>query len=169
MAKEKKAKKKKKSVARFSLVGMVFLISAFIFMPTTILVLAGMMPTIVVIIGSVGKSSKTMTVGALNFAGCFPFLLDLWTSGHSLEMALHIISDPRTIIVMYAAAGIGYLIDWSMGGIVKTIIIQRAQSRLRDIKNAQEELARRWGPEVSGEIPLDPHGYVLDARPKDKK
>ena len=103
-----------------------------------------------------------MTVGSMNLCGCLPFLLDLWTTKHTMEYAVSLITDPRTIIVMYAAAGIGYMIDWALSGIVATLMIQRSTSRLSAIRKRQEEMIVRWGPEVAGEMLLDTEGFPLD-------
>lgn len=156
-------RKKKKIGAKGQLLGIVGLFTAIVFMPTTIVLLMGMMPTIVAaVIDRTGKGTKALTVGAMNIAGCTPFLIDLWTKGHTPEMAVTIISDPRTMIVIFSAAGIGYLISWAMSGIVGTIMIQRGGGRLKDIKKRQASLIERWGREVTGDIPLDPYGFPLD-------
>ena len=103
-----------------------------------------------------------MTVGAMNLCGCVPFLMDLWTTSHTAEFAIGLIADPRTIIVMYAAAGIGYMVDWALSGIIATIMIQRATSRLDAIRVRQDEMIVRWGREVTGEILLDSEGFPVE-------
>ncbi|MCC7304799.1 MAG: hypothetical protein IT558_00910, partial [Alphaproteobacteria bacterium] len=89
-------------------------------------------------------------------------LLRLLEQGHDLENALEIVSDPTAIVVMYAAAAVGYLIDWSVAGLVANILFQKAISRQKAIKERQKAMVERWGMEVSGQIPLDPHGFPLD-------
>ena len=80
-----------------------------------------------------------------------------------------LITDPRTIIVMYSAAGIGYMIDWALSGIIATIMMQRATSRLKAIRERQEEMVVRWGPEVTGELLLDSEGFPLEDAPPPAK
>lgn len=172
-------KKKKKSITwRGQLLGLMGFLAAVVFMPTTIVLLLGMIPTVVAtVIDRTGQGTKALTVGAMNLAGCSPFLIDLWTKGHTSENAVTIISDPRTMVVIYAAAGIGYLISWAMAGIVGTIMVQRGGVRLKEIQKRQSELVERWGREVTGEIALDPYGFpleapdqvVMDVKPKDQK
>lgn len=158
-------KRKKKTVTwKGQLLGLCGFIAAVVFMPTTMILMLGMIPTIVAgVIDKDGKGTKALTVGAMNLAGCTPFLIDLWTRGHTAEMAVTIVSDPRTIIVIYAAAGIGYLINWAMAGIVGTIMVQRGHLRLKDIQKLEEALVERWGREVTGDLPLDPYGFPLEA------
>ena len=92
-----------------------------------------------------------------------PFLLDLWGE-QTFRHALVIIANPRTEIVMYSAAALGYLIDWAMGGIVRTVMMQTASLRLKDIDRQKTALVKRWGEEVTGAVPLDAQGYPLEKK-----
>lgn len=168
MAKTKNKIRKRRGGIRGQLLSLFAFITAVVFMPTTILLFIGMLPTLVAgLVDRTGKGTKALTVGSMNLAGCAPFLFDLWKRGQTADNALMIITDPRTIIVVYCAAGIGYLIDWAMSGIVATIMIQRSGFRLKEIKNRQATLVERWGPEVTGNMPLDAEGFPLDD--KDEK
>lgn len=137
-------------------------LAAVLFMPTTILLVIGMLPTVVAALVDRRGGARAITVGSLNLCGCMPFLLDLWMTDHTTAVALGIIKNPSTIIVMYSAAGIGYLIDFALSGIVATIIVQRSTARLETIRKKQEELVTRWGKEVTGEMPLDAEGFPLE-------
>jgi hypothetical protein len=108
------------------------------------------------------KKSKAVTVGALNLAGCMPFLMDLWTTEHTLEKSISIILNPMAIVVIYSAAGIGYLVDWGLSVIVASFLYERGQARKKAIEARQVELIERWGKEVTGLIALDPQGFPLD-------
>jgi hypothetical protein len=144
----------------FSIFG---LLMAVVVMPTTAMLSIGMLPTFVALFVDRSRAkTKAITVGALNLAGCMPFLLQLWTHGHSFQQAMEIVSDPRAVVVMYAAAGIGYIIDWVLTSFVAGLLYQRGESRRKEILKTQEELIKRWGREVTGEIPLDEYGFPLD-------
>lgn len=159
----KKTKRGQKKSGWGLQVMMIFgLLAAVLFMPTTILLVVGMMPTVVAGLIDRKGGARAITVGALNLCGCIPFLMDLWTKGHTTELAVNLIADPLTIIVMYAAAAIGYMIDWALSGIVATILVQRSTSRMEVIRKRQEELVARWGREVTGELPLDSEGFPLE-------
>ncbi|PJB71097.1 MAG: hypothetical protein CO093_06045 [Alphaproteobacteria bacterium CG_4_9_14_3_um_filter_47_13] len=160
-------RKKKKISGRGQVIGIACFFTAIVFAPTTIVLFIGMIPTIVAaLLDRSDKGAKALTVGAMNLAGCTPFLIDLWIRSHTPEMAIKIIADPLTIIVIYSAAGIGYLISWSMSGIVGTIMVQRSVSRMKDIEKRQEALVERWGQEVTGEIPIDSEGFPLETEEK---
>lgn len=164
--KSKAEKPKKKSRARAGFraqVMFIFLvIAAAVFMPTSVMLCIGMMPTLVAnLIDRSRRKSKVLTVGAMNLAGCTPFLLQLWYSEHTLERSLELVLNPLTIVVMYVAAAIGYLVDWAVTGFVAGLLYQKGLARQKDIINLQEALVRRWGPEVTGEIPLDNQGFAV--------
>jgi hypothetical protein len=157
------AKKKKIITWQTQIFSIFGVLMALVVMPTTALLSVGLLPTFVA--GFVDRSpgrTKAITVGALNLAGCFPFLLQLWSQGHTFDRAISIVSNPTAIITMYAAAAVGYFIDWTLTGFVAGIMRQRGQARLKVIAETQEELIKRWGREVSGEIPLDEYGVPLE-------
>jgi len=102
----------------------------------------------------------------MNLAGCSPFLLDLWMKGHNFEKSFSILSDPMAVVVMYAAAAVGYLIDWAMVGLIENILYQKGLARQKSIKKTQGDLIERWGPEVTGDVALDEYGFAVE--PNDK-
>lgn len=160
------AKKKKKPRSTWK--AQIFLIATLMlgvmFSAMAVILLVGMIPTIVALIvdRSQGRM-RAMTVGAINFAGCTPFLVEVFKKGNTIETAITYITQPRTIVVMYMAAGMGYLIDWAMTGIVSAIMVQRAKGRIKEIKKNQKDLIERWGPEVTGTIPLDEFGFPKES------
>jgi hypothetical protein len=156
------AKKKTKMSGTFMVMSVMSILLALVFLPTTLFLILAMLPTIVAaVVDRTKKGTKTITVGAMNLAGCTPFLIDLWTRSHTTEMAMTILTNPQTMIVVYCAAGIGYLIDWAVTGIVASIMVQRGEARLKDIKKRKENLEDRWGREVSGAVPLDNYGFPI--------
>jgi len=162
--KKKRPVAKKNKGAGFLILGVTVLGSAALFLPTTIILMIGMLPTAAAaFVDKSGKNLKALTVGGMNLAGTMPFLFDLWASDHTMGNAFRLITNPRTIIVIYCAAAIGYMIEWAMTGIVTAILSQRAEMRLRDIKKAQDRLVQKWGPEVTGELPLDESGFPLES------
>ena len=146
----------------FSVVG---LLMAIVFLPTTFVLSISMLPTFAAFLVDRSKrKSKAITVGAMNLAGSVPFLLELWTEGHNFERGIEIITNPQAIIVMYAAAAVGYLIDWAMTGIIASFLLQRGKARAKSIKKRQAELIERWGKEVTGEVLVDKYGFTIEAK-----
>ncbi len=147
---------------RGRVLGIFGLVVAIACLPSAMILLFGMMPALVAaLLDRSRQSAKALTVGAMNLAGCSPFLIELWTKGNKFDMAMTIITNPRTIIVIYSAAGIGYMLDWALTGIIAAFMMQNGQKRRKEIDRQLAALIKRWGPEVTGEIPLDPYGFPL--------
>lgn len=168
------AKKKKSSAAgwKIQLLIIVGLIGAVLFSAMAAILLIGMIPSIVsLIVDQTKGKTRTLTVACVNFAGCTPFLVEVFRKGNDMSTAIQYILEPRTIVVMYLAAGMGYLIDWAMTGIVSSIMVQKAKRRIKDIERQKKDLIERWGPEVTGTMPLDQFGFpieVADAKSADE-
>lgn len=157
--------KSNKKIGVKSIITLVILITlSLVFSSTSIILIFGMLPTFVAIfIDNSKEKLKPLTVGAMNLAGCFPFILELWLDKiHDVSSALDKILEPRTMVIIYLAAAIGYLIDWAMTGIVASISYQNGQSRLKEIEKLQKKLEERWGPEVRGEMQLDEYGFPTE-------
>jgi hypothetical protein len=171
MAKDKKPEAPKAEIKksrkggfgwRARVLWIVGLVMAIVFLPSAVLLLFGMLPTIMAALFDRKRNGvRGLTVGAMNLAGCSWFLIELWTKGNQFPTAVAIISSPQTIIFIYSAAAIGYMIDWALTGIVAGLMLQRGQARKKDIVKQQAQLAQRWGREVTGEIPLDPQGFPV--------
>jgi hypothetical protein len=147
-----------------------FIIVAVLFAPTTLLLFVGMLPTLCAkLIDKTKERTKVLTVGFMNFAGCFPYWFQLAQQGHDLDTALRILGEPMTIVIMYCAAAVGYLIEWLVAGIVASIKVQLGKARLVEISRIHEEMVEKWGPEVSGDIPMDAYGFAIKDDDKDNE
>lgn len=159
---------KSKKSASFGWKGQILLISfmmtCVLFSSMAVILVVGMIPTIVAaIVDRTEGRMRAMTIGAINFAGCAPFMIEVFKKGNNLETAITYILEPRTIVVIYFAAAMGYLIDWAMTGIVSSILVQKTKGRLKDIQKMQKDLTDRWGVEVTGTVPLDEFGFPRDS------
>jgi hypothetical protein len=156
-----KRKKLPKAVAkRLKILGSALLVLGIVFHPTTLVFIIGMMPTLgASLIDRTRSKFLTISVGLLNFAGCLPVILHLWETGHNITNALELTVQARTIIFMYVIAALGYIIDFSLTGIVSNVLVQRGKSRITAIEKRQKQLVERWGVKVNGKIPLDDEGF----------
>lgn len=155
-------KKKKSSGWKGHVFLIVALISSVMFSAIMIIFVIGMIPTLVA--GVVDKTHgriRCLTVGAMNFAGCAPFMIEVFKKGNDISTAVTYMVQPRTIVVIYFAAAMGYLIDWAMTGIVSSIMVQRARGKLKAMEKHKKELVERWGAEVTGTLPLDEYGFAV--------
>ncbi|MAE50997.1 MAG: hypothetical protein CMH27_04230 [Micavibrio sp.] len=160
---KKKNKNKKKMGWRGQILMLSGIMTAAVFLPSTVLLLIGMIPTpFALLTDRTRGKNKVITVGAMNVAGCSPFLFELWTTDHSFVQTMAIVTDPFAIVVMWSSAAVGYIINWAMTGLVTATLYQRGQSRQKAIQKRQQELVERWGQEVTGNLPLDPQGFPVD-------
>ncbi len=131
----------------------VIVVAGLIFLPTSMLLLVGMLPSLVsVLFSSKGVGAKSSTVAAMNLAGCAPFVLDLWSSGNDFEASVDILFSSQTIMVMYLAAAFGYMIDWVVTGLVSSFLYQKGILRMKDIRKRQKFIIKRWGAGVAGDV-----------------
>lgn len=146
----------------FTIIG---LTCAVLFAPTTMILLFGMMPTIAAnVIDKSRQKSRAISVGMMNFAGCVPFLMELWMSPapNSFDGAIAILLQPKTIIIIYVIAAAGYAIEAAVTGMVATMMQQRAHARLKSIETQLKELTNRWDEYVDGATPLDDFGFPAE-------
>ncbi len=135
------------------------------FLPTTILLGIGLLPTFAALLmDPTPDRIKTLSVAAMNIAGLTPFLLELWTSGRAQSVAesFSIIAQPANVITIYAAAAAGYIIFYTISNLVSTFMLERGKARLRDVESKMVDLERKWGREVTGAVPIDGSGFPID-------
>lgn len=131
------------------------MVLAALFFPTTVLFCGGLLPTLIAaLVDDRPQKTAWLTVGAMNFAGIVPAWFDLWHAGHTLKAAFDILSDPKTIIVAYTAAAIGWAIFFQVPKIIIAFMIRRAEARMREIEKRKRELLRKWGNEIAADVPL---------------
>ncbi|MFP4098783.1 MAG: hypothetical protein ACLFU1_08385 [Alphaproteobacteria bacterium] len=150
----KKSKSKKKGFSFKTRAWLAFIIAVgIVFLPTSILLLAGMLPSIVAFAVIPRQAmAKVSTITALNLAGCIPFVFKLWASGNDFEASLDIVTNSRYLSVMYLAAAFGYMIDWVVTGIFSSFLYQRGIRRMETIKKRQKKLVEQWGEDVSKKL-----------------
>lgn len=159
--KDKKRKSRKTKSMVFGLFFLTMALGSF-FPAASMIMTIGMMPTIVILLLSSEENRiRAAIIGALNFAGCFPFLLDIARGGHLVSHAFELISDPLTIVIIYSAAAIGYAIEWAVSGIASNILYERASIRYRALVKKQQEMVELWGESVTGKLMLDAEGFPL--------
>jgi hypothetical protein len=106
-----------------------------------------------------------LTVGAMNLAGCAPFLADLWFDGHTVQAAVGIITNVFAWMSFYGAALFGWAIYSTTPSVVSTFMAMTAGRRITAMRDQQKELVQKWGPDVEsvyeperkpGDVPMGP-------------
>ena len=119
-------------------------------LPSMIVVFVGMVPSIVALV--VDRSPRkygTLTIAALNFAGVLPYLVKLWAKSQNLENALNIVVDVFALMVMYGAAGFGWMIFLTIPTFVASIFMVISQRRIAVLRENQRKILEEWGESVA--------------------
>ncbi|MDP2206044.1 MAG: hypothetical protein Q8K65_07025 [Alphaproteobacteria bacterium] len=133
------------------------MVTAMLFYPTTVLFCGCMLPAFVAaLIDNKPDRTAGLTVGAMNLAGTVPALLDLWEMGGRIDHALALLLQPQTLLFAYAAAACGWVIYFQVPGVVSGVLVKRGQKRLVDIDRRQQDMIRKWGPQIAAEAPKQP-------------
>jgi hypothetical protein len=119
-------------------------------LPLCLIALPGMMPSIAACFLD-GRRTRYLgyTVGVMNFAGVFPFLLVTAQGGMTLEVAAAKLSDPFAWIVMYGAAAIGYLTAAATPPLARLCIEIQSGQRRRALEAMAKAMRSEWGDEVA--------------------
>lgn len=125
--------------------------------PTVIVLAVALVPTGVAFILERGKGYYGgLTVGAMNVAGTAPYLVDLWTEGHTMVNAVGIITNVFAWLVFYGAALFGWAIYSTTPAAVSAFMTMTAGHRITALRATQRELVQKWGPDV--ESVYEPEG-----------
>ena len=117
--------------------------------PTVIVLAVALVPTGVAFIMERGKGYYGgLTVGAMNLAGTSPYLADLWTQGHTVSVALGIITNVFAWLMFYGAALFGWAIYSTTPSAVSAFMTMTAGNRIAGMRAQQKELVQKWGPDV---------------------
>jgi hypothetical protein len=133
------------------------LVTAVIFLPTTIVWSICMLPTLVAaIIDNHPQKTAWLTVGAMNAGFTVPIWFSLLESGQysmldagrAIPAAFQLIGQPTTIMISYAGAAIGWFVYYKVPPLVAAFVQSKNERRLRDIDKRQKALIKKWGEGV---------------------
>lgn len=123
------------------------------FFPTILLLLIGMAPSIVAYV--IDKRPRKVTaraIGYLNFAGCLPYALKLWTGQNTISGVLTLVGDPSALMIMYSSAAVGWTLNFIMAPIMAAYLAVQHEAKARSLSSRQEELIKEWGADVKGQF-----------------
>lgn len=119
-------------------------------LPTVIVVVVALLPTIVSYITDRSPDKySSYCIGGVNFAGTFPFLMDLWMGDHSFSAAKDMVTDVFNLGAMYSAAAVGWLMFTFIPPVVGAFLTVLSQRRVATLRNEQRELIEEWGESVT--------------------
>lgn len=130
-----------------ALIGGAFML---ISLPTVMLVVFGLLPSIVAwIVDRTEQKYATACVFGLNFSGLFPFLLEIWFEDHSLDAATRIMTDVFDLMIIYGAAGFGWMLYMALPPFVTTFLSVMSEHRVTILKENQANIIEEWGEGVA--------------------
>lgn len=150
------ARPRKSGKLKFFTLAIISGLSLLFVMPSFILVMAGMIPTLVSLVTDDDKEkSPTVAIGSMNFVGTLPFLIDLWSRGQTIGNVVNIMSQMTTWVVIFGAAAMGKLIIFAVPQATATITLANAERRLKLLNENLNSLKAAWGPDVATTKPLN--------------
>ena len=130
---------------------MIMAIGAVAMLPTTIIIVLGLIPTwVAYVVDDSRDRSLGRVVLCLNFAGVLPSLLRLWQHGHTTTNALNIVMEPIMMALMLIPAAFAWMIYSYVPYLVVGIVRRKAEMRIRSLDKSQEDLVEQWGDRVTG-------------------
>ncbi|NQV48791.1 MAG: hypothetical protein HQ504_13550 [Rhodospirillaceae bacterium] len=140
-------KKKGSLVLIFSIGFVVILVMS---LPTVLLVFLGLLPTFVAYVVDLSpKKNAAFCVGGINLCGVFPFMMELWTGENTMSQSIDILTNPYSLIVMFGASALGWMVYQSLPPVVAAFLTVIAQRRVSTLRNNQRNLIKEWGEDVS--------------------
>jgi hypothetical protein len=119
-------------------------------LPTALMLSLALLPAVCAfVVDRTPGRYAAISVGALNLAGTWPFLLMLWTGGHTVMNAMTIILNPFAWLIIYSAAAVGWLLYLSFPSFVSVCMSVFAGHRVTQLRQQQKKLIEEWGPEVA--------------------
>ena len=132
-----------------------------VFLPTMLVLVISMLPTLAAL--AVDKTKErylAMGIGALNFCGCLPAIVILWTEGQSLTVALSILGDVMLWLAPYGASAIGWLIYLSIQPVMASYYAATATQRLEELRSSRAALIEQWGDALAEHEDLERPGLA---------
>lgn len=136
-------------------------------LPTVLLVFFGMLPTIVAwIIDRSAERYATFCVGGMNISGVFPFLGDIWFKDHSVDAAIAVMTNVFDLMVIYGAAGFGWMVFIAVPPVVTTFLQVMLQRRVTVLRTNQSKIIEEWGEDVTKVLEIAKEaGVPVDGAP----
>jgi hypothetical protein len=118
-------------------------------LPTLLLLLVGMLPTLAAVIAERGsKRQAWVSVGGLNFAGIVNWMLQLWFQHHTMAYAIELLRTITPLLVAYGGAALGWALHLAMPPLVNAVTAVTSQRRVVTLAAQQKKLVDLWGDGV---------------------
>lgn len=112
----------------------------------------GMVPTMVAaFVDHSPRRMITQCVGTMNFAGVSTVMALAWTHGGSLGVAINLLVDPYSWLVMLVGAGVGWTLIWAGRVVAARVVAHLVDRQVGQLRDYQTKLVSDWGRKVLDE------------------
>jgi hypothetical protein len=119
-------------------------------LPTVILGFFGLLPTIVAwVVDRSSQKYAMFCVLGMNLSGLLPFLMEIWFENHSVDAATRIMTNVFDLMVIYGAAGFGWMLYVALPPVVTTFLTVMSERRVTVLKSNQKTIIDEWGKSVT--------------------
>jgi hypothetical protein len=123
-----------------------FVVMVVMSLPSVMVIVFALLPTFVAfIVDRTPEKNAVFCVGSLNLCGVLPYLINLWIGENSMNAAILILTDVFSLVVMYGASALGWIVFQSLPPVIATFITVLAQSRISSLRSSQRKLVEEWG------------------------
>ena len=130
------------------------LVSALIVLPTTIVVIFGLMPSFAALVVDEGRPRYLFrTVLGMNVAALLPYVEKLWLGSNDLSGAFAIVGDLYAWLAIYGGSAMGWLVFMSAPTLMTEWRKFNSERRVAKLKSRQKELISEWGAALPIEEP----------------
>lgn len=120
-------------------------------LPLCLLFVGGMLPTVAAaVVDRHSRRYLARTVAATNLVGVLPPALRMWEAGVDFSSLQSAIASPYTWLLMYGAAGTGWLLYFVMPPLVRILVDLRSEETRQRLDARTKMLVEEWGDEVTG-------------------
>jgi hypothetical protein len=129
----------------------ILIIGAIVSLPSMIIIVAGMIPTLVSRMSATGGDKRaTLTMAAMSLGGITPVIGMVFDRGNTIETAMELLGEPLPLLMMLGAAGIAMAIHSALPTMAIFVMRKAAETRIVKLQKAQRILVQEWGDEVRG-------------------
>lgn len=130
--------------------GVITLSAMMVSLPTVMLFYFGLLPSFVAwIVDRSDQKYATFCVFGMNFAGLFPFFIEIWFENHSTDEAIRIMTDVFDLFIIYGAAAFGWMVYIALPPVITTFLSVMSEHRLEVLRENQKNILEEWGENVT--------------------
>lgn len=131
---------------------------AIIYRPALVILMgAGLIPTFVAWLtdSHAFRDYRIRIIFAFNVAGCIPYIISINQQAGNFDLAMKVVSDFNSYLVMYGFAAVGWVIVFVAPTVAAFVLQMLAKGRLNRINQEKAKMITEWGKSVAGLVDED--------------